>query len=639
MKKETTLETFSCANRRLCTTAFCMALLLVASFSTAQIHLVKDINASASIDETEYSSLTDVNGVLYFKSKNSELWKTDGTTAGSVKLKTFSQIYDLKKVGNQLFFFASDTANTSSLWKTDGTVNGTVKVSPKNVEGSYMTDVNGLLFFIGRTVKTGLEIWRSDGTEAGTFLVKDIMKGSGNSNATSLVSFSGRLFFVANNGTNGYEIWSSDGTSSGTQLFKDIIAGKSSSAPNYLTATNNTLFFMARDAALGQELWKTDGTPAGTVIVKDIYPGSNSSFPSEFISADDYIYFSANDGSHTFQLWRSDGTESGTIKLTTNEFNWPSWLNGKVTSGNYLYYMLRGSLYRTDGTVAGTQFITNIDEYSFKAMKMVEMNGSVYIASVEDFSNNLWKVTGTSATIVAQINHFSTSYFYLTTPLTKSGNNIYYPGNGGNEFVYSLWKSDGTTAGTSSVIDVDQATGGSYPTNLTDFNGTLFFNASSLTNGGLWKSDGTEAGTIHFSPKPLLASKEFNGNLIFSMYQSLNKTDGNTISLLSDQLTGASGFSIVNGSLLFYAVHPDGSGAFCKTDGTTEGTIVIKELPPGGEGAPSNITEFNGQAFFSARDGIHGTELWKSDGTASGTVLLKDIAPGIFSSTPRSLTV
>ena len=34
--------------------------------------------------------------------------------------------------------------------------------------------------------------------------------------------------------------------------------------------------------------------------------------------------------------------------------------------------------------------------------------------------------------------------------------------------------------------------------------------------------------------------------------------------------------------------------------------------------------------FFAAHDGIHGEELWKSDGTANGTVMVKDINPGNY---------
>ena len=44
-----------------------------------------------------------------------------------------------------------------------------------------------------------------------------------------------------------------------------------------------------------------------------------------------------------------------------------------------------------------------------------------------------------------------------------------------------------------------------------------------------------------------------------------------------------------------------------------------------GSADPSNLTVLNGTLYFSANDGIHGTQLWKSDGTAAGTTMVTDL--------------
>ena len=50
--------------------------------------------------------------------------------------------------------------------------------------------------------------------------------------------------------------------------------------------------------------------------------------------------------------------------------------------------------------------------------------------------------------------------------------------------------------GTIQVKDINTGASNSYPDNLTNVNGTLFFQANDGSNGTeLWKSDGTEAGT------------------------------------------------------------------------------------------------------------------------------------------------
>lgn len=40
-----------------------------------------------------------------------------------------------------------------------------------------------------------------------------------------------------------------------------------------------------------------------------------------------------------------------------------------------------------------------------------------------------------------------------------------------------------------------------------------------------------------------------------------------------------------------------------KTDGTSEGTVLVKDIYAGGSSSPSGFTDWNGDYFFSADDG------------------------------------
>src|SRR5262249_33109562 len=145
------------------------------------------------------------------------------------------------------------------LWKSDGTTAGTVLVKdiqpgsspygfPFSSTPSDSTAVGKELFFSGNDGISGRGLWKTDSTTTGTVLVKDIRPGSSygyayGSNPQHLTAVDDRLFFAANDGVNGTELWKSDGTTKGTVLVADIRPGNSGSYPYSLTAVDGTLFF------------------------------------------------------------------------------------------------------------------------------------------------------------------------------------------------------------------------------------------------------------------------------------------------------------------------------------------------------------------------------------------------------------
>ncbi|MFO0845224.1 MAG: ELWxxDGT repeat protein, partial [Gemmataceae bacterium] len=273
-----------------------------------------------------------------------QVWKTDGTTAGTSMVTDIHNPYRFTDVNGLLFFTANDGTHGTELWKSDGTAAGTSMVKDIFPGSSYpnssnprgLTNVNGTLFFTANDGH-GYELWKSDGTAAGTVMVADINPNNSNPGSAGpdhLTNVNGELFFTADDGVHGYELWKSDGTVAGTVLVKDVYPGSrwvngwygqyyvvNSSGPSNLTNVNGTLYFSAYDGQ-GNELWKSDGTAAGTSMVKDIYPGyfggsvyPNSSNPTQLTNVNGTLYFSANDGTTGEELWKSDGTAAGTIPV------------------------------------------------------------------------------------------------------------------------------------------------------------------------------------------------------------------------------------------------------------------------------------------------------------------------------------
>jgi ELWxxDGT repeat protein len=168
-----------------------------------------------------------------------ELWRSDGTAAGTKLVKDINttpgnsnpndtngaqtqsaEVEKLFAVGNTVYFRANDGVHGVELWKTNGTEAGTVLVEPNINPGPadsdpdqltrFGTRYDGTLLFAADDGVNGVEVWQSDGTSDGTKLVMDIEPGAVGSEPAELTNVSvshDYLYFAASNPAAGEELW------------------------------------------------------------------------------------------------------------------------------------------------------------------------------------------------------------------------------------------------------------------------------------------------------------------------------------------------------------------------------------------------------------------------------------------------
>ena len=226
-----------------------------------------------------------------------------------------------------------------------------------------------------------------------------------------------------------------------------------------------------------------------------------------------------------------------------------------------------------------------------------------------------------------------------------------------------LWVSDGTSAGTRRVVDLDPGAPGSAPRDLVRLGNKLLFAAATPPYGEeLWMSDGTDAGTVMLADllPGILASRprnlfRFRERVYFSANDGntgheLWVTDGGTPTLVKDIWPGSplsthsepGHFAAVGNTGTFvFSAHDGVTGReLWVSDGTPGGTTLLMDIRPGVlHSNPGHMVEFGGRVYFQADDGVQGPELWVTDGTPGGTMPVKDIWPGASGSRPSSLTV
>jgi len=575
--------------------------------------LVKDITPGTG--GSSPTNLRQVNGVLFFTANN-HLYKSNGTAAGTVPVKD-ADAANLTAVGNVLYFTDANTV----LYKSDGTTAGTVPV--KEVTGAETKIVmltpyqNLLYFFVENREEFRFELWKSNGTPAGTVLVTS-QEGPG---PYEVKSIGGSLYWLSQaiSSYDGYRLWKSDGTSAGTAVLQEEVCGcysplapRTGYGATHLTNVGGAPYFVRRFDKLSGwgDLVSTSysiESPAGSVW-------EGSAVAENLTVVNGALYFTSGG-----LLYRGNepvkSSQAGTASASPRQL---------TPLNNRLYFAANRGLWQSDGTAAGTTAVKN----GINAVNLAGANGTLYFSGddgtqdvIPEYSpyldpighgQELWKSNGTQAGTV-RVKEVNPDYQVRCVDE--------YTG----EEVYCEHPNARTVFEPS----------GSNPTHLTDVNGTLFFTAVHDASGAqsLWKSDGTEAGTVKLKDIAARLLVRVNGMLFYAggegaslgLYVS-NGTPQGTVLLKAG--IDPTWLTPVNNTLYFAA-----GGSLWKSNGTATGTSVVKSGI-----APADLTRVSSTLFFTASESAAGRELYKSDGTAAGTVRVRDIVSGTGSASPASLT-
>jgi ELWxxDGT repeat protein len=401
------------------TTAATGTELYITDGTAAGTMLVKDINPGTP-NSTPGSDAAMLNGLLYFTAETPgegrELWRTDGTLAGTTLVKdvvpgplSSNNIgsYNLFSNGSYLLFAAGTPALGVELWKSDGTDAGTVVLADLNTgnggadssNAHSFYSLNNLVLFVATNTVAGEEVWRTDGTAGGTFQLADINAGPASSTAIDVPiigklsifagfhTFNGKAFFTAFNGTSYGVVWSTDGSQANTVVLKDIVSTPVPSLIFLLDAVNlpGKFIFPVSDLAGRSELWESDGTPAGTKLFKSFFPTEAESIPfilvpyayvngtvTQQLFQGGRFFFKASNADEGSELWISDGVDSTAAHTQLVEDINPGPGDGAVdTAFSYIYtstglYFPANNgttgleLWKSDGTAAGTDIVADI---------------------------------------------------------------------------------------------------------------------------------------------------------------------------------------------------------------------------------------------------------------------------------------
>lgn len=223
----------------------------------------------------------------------------------------------------------------------------------------------------------------------------------------------------------------------------------------------------------------------------------------------------------------------------------------------------------------------------------VVYNSKLYFTAFDDNVGgvDLFSYDGTS---VASESLYGTSFSGLFNPILFDGK-LYYTGFNSNNEPNKLVEFDGTTG--NEVADVGAGEESVLGGNTIGFNGKIL----------LYMNYSTDDATV--------------GNELYE-YDPVAET----FSLIKDIDPGTGDSSISNFVQLGTEVYFEAEGEVWKTDGTTDGTVIVTTLANQGVDNTRNYFVWNDELYFEGDNGTDGDELWKYNPSTDTATMLSDIS-------------
>lgn len=585
--------------------------------------------------------------------------------------------------GDKFYFPMQSPATGIELWKTDGTAAGTAPApetdagSPSPFSFNSVVTMGGDLFFVAENAAMGNEVHVLRGESGRVEVLKDVTPGGAHTLRVLMAATEDQLFYRHEPDDFTTELWVSDGTGTGTRLVRmfDLYDTERSGEEKRIVPPGNYIremhpgdellyFYMARYYGPGA-IWATDGTASGTRTVVEnldsglffrtnqitvmgddgfyfltengeavLYHSSNGgpgerlmqpTFEGEPIyyldiveTGDTVFYFADASNPTDRRVWRSDGTTSGTVPIAGQGVRGDGGRYPTAIIGDTLYYigseagfpLVRVTPDAEEAEVLLSVGLDSLDEV-IRGIEAIDNRWLALISGVSRGGENM-HVYDTLTDEFHRVFDPYQGYDYWVDYLGTRGSDIYYTVSKSTPPYYAgavrrpmeVWRLSAPDRSLELLHTNEGNTQDSAPFHLFPFQDALYFWANDGVNGRqVWKSEGTGESTRPFAV-----------------------VQDPTIDVYIPGFVSTSERFFFTGRIAPF------ESTIWSSDGTTSGTIYLTGAPGSIEtGIMEALGVIEDQAYFIRyADGERGPAILRSDGTTSGTVklVMPEIAEG-----------